>query len=674
MSASVRSTREVRVPQGNPLAPKASPPAAPPRSVEKNLELLQLMSDPEYLRLPPDVQQRVLSLAKEEAPEPPTPAPRTPGVFEPGGVVEEIFKPQISDIFTGGLGPVLRTGKLGFQAAQRPLNALEETISQLERSGVLSPSAARHYPGMFLKSTARVGESLTDPSSVAMGVAQLHPLGRLAVGGYMAGTGAYDALRPREESESTADYLERVLFGASGVAAGAAGIKSGGLRTPHQLLEQRLNRATYATGSTPGTYEAFRATIADLDHTARVSGSPVRTVADVGKLVDSTLDRFNTHFELAMQPFAGDQVMPTQIANDLRAAADKLPPTAAAEANYIRKYATKYQRPWSLRDLQKEWIYRNKLWRGMSGKTELGRAAAKTNAETAITDVVRGSARDVVTDYLESKYPGQGFRDLKLRQSELLTLKDKLETQVPKLRSQQAGRAGGPMREMAHGRGVVSKHGFRAYLSLPEQIRRGPETVANVAAKKAFKRLGPGRALKPLVQPQPPAAATAGPEIVPPSGRAAGSPRTPRYNYEGPVVEAEESSTEQARRRAPSTSTSLVRSTREQGTYTRPERRAGFGTGIGVENEPRAPELMRREAEASHKRQLEIADAGGHEEWAKRVRIAAEKMQRAKAEGTDTGHFKSAMEELFPGKQFHQLDPKDMSRVIQRAQQLKEGK
>jgi hypothetical protein len=318
----------------------------------------------------------------------------------------------------------------------------------------------------------------------------------------------------------------------------------------------------------------------------------------------------------------------------------------------------------------------------MAGKTELGRAAAKANAETAITDVVRGSARDVTLDYLESKYPGQNFRDLKMRQSGLLTLKDQLDRQVPKLRSLQAGEQGKPMRSKESVSASISEHGVipRAHGLQRLLPGMGPEKAANLAATKAFKKPGPGRALKPLVQARPKAAAAAasasggsggpggsGPQVIPPPTR--GGPKTPRYNYEGPTIEDE---TEQARRGAPSTS--LVKSKREAGTFTRSARPSGFGTGQGVENEPRASDLKAREAAASHKRQLEIAEAGGHEEWAKRVRIAAEKMQRAKAGGTDTAHFTAAMSELFPGKQFHELPPSEMSKVIQRAQQLKEGK
>src|SRR5579859_1216014 len=614
-----------------------------------NQDIVKILASPEFQSAPAELQRQVRERLGITAPSAQA-KPATPPDPARGTRFEGISK---VGNFILGRGPQYQNKTTLLEDLE---NSMRKTAATRQSEDSASPSRSpffrttRQYAPLVMADVAKYTRGALGGKSAALGAASLIPQARPIIGAYGAMKSGKELFIP-QPGESDADRLERILSSLSGVAGSVALGKSGRLGTAKSEMESRIAKATYASGSTPGTPNAFRMTIPDIMETVSTRKLPLKSVSDLAKAVEATNERFNTQTALAEQPFAGDQIIPSKAADALEAAARELPPSAAAEAAEMRAEATNYRKPWSLRDIGKEMRQQNKLWGSHGGKTSLELSTAKTRASVAINDILRKSLRDTYMDYLESKHPGSGLRDMRMRQEQILNLRDTLgeynkstgkveKGQAEKLEAAQAKFKGGPGGEDIHG--VASQHGIRGYIKLPKVLRRGPETQANSAVRKAFNEdIGhriPRRQLGPLA-------------------------KTKRAPETEPDIES--------LRRGASGEPPAVAPERDVNTAARVKDRV-------AEAKAHTESLKRQAAVAGKK----------HPEWAERIRAAEAKADAAAKSGGDpeaarlkklakpkgdTSHLARATEELFPGKKFNELTPAEQSQAVQRSLELKFG-
>lgn len=648
-----------------------TPPSAPASSAAtasdySDQDIIKVLASPEFKAAPAELQlevRRRLGLL-------PAVEVRAlgPGEFKPNEAApvdrRPITKPNALDWLFGTLGnrPLLYQHNTALESLER---SMRETAARREREDAADPTrtmagrAFRQYSPRTMADVAGFTRSALQPKNLAISAVSLAvPITRPFIGAYLATEGGKEALTPRKPEETSADYLQRILFGLSGVAGGAALGKSGRLRSAKSELESRINRLSYASGAEPGTPAAYRMTLPDLIETARLRKMPLRTIEDVARVVEATNERFNTQMALAEQPFARDTVLPRRAADALRAAADEMAPSQAHEAAELRNLAKGYDRPMTLRDLGREVRHQNNLYRTHAGKTSLELSTAKTRANVAANDILRKSLRDIYMDYLESKYQGGGgLRDMRVRQEQVLKLRETLgefnrrtgqveRGHVERLKSEQAKFKGGPAGADVHG--SASPHGVRGYLKLPRSLRRGPETQANRAVRRALRdepghRL-PTRKLNSLTR-RPEGESPVdemtrrGPGAPPEKDHAAIAEEKQQQASLKRQMEASKRHPEwQARVRAKVRAAEQAAEGESAKPSTKPEAKSGSATSAVPEDKEAA--ALKREATPA----------------------------------ADTGHLDRATEELFPGKKFHHLTTAEQSRAIQRALELKFGK
>lgn len=358
-----------------------------------------------------------------------------------------------------------------------------------------------------LGAAADIGESTITPKNAAIaGVAAAAPVTRPFIGAYFGITGLMDALKPRNDDqtdsdyETEADYVQRVLMGGAQAAGGAA-LAAAPHRTVAGERRYRLNKGTFAMG---GGNPELDATLGDIDQTLREQKTKVKTVADVQDVVNATERRLNQHFETALFPLRGKAVVPTEISDALMTKANQpnlqMTPEGRRESAMYQKAAVNFQQEWTIEklDLERRRLFDARIARKGSVEQSISRRASTA---TDIDQIIEDNIRELEYGELNRRYPGQKFEDLKFRQSQLVELKRQLQKRVGDLKNAQAKEKGAPMLSGEKATGSVSKHGLfgRVYAKIPGQ---GPETQANTAARKAFKRPGPGKALTPLGQPQ----------------------------------------------------------------------------------------------------------------------------------------------------------------------------
>lgn len=617
------------------------PQGKPAASDYGNPDIVKILASPEFQSSPPELQRQVrerLGLTQPAATPSATPVPKDSTA---GTRFEGIAK---VGNFILGRGEKYKNSTTLLQDLER---VARDTAARREREDSSDPSrtmagrAFRQYSPRTIADLAEFLHGAGSNKNAALGAASMVPYARPFIGAYGLLTSGKELAKSRQPGETDADYLQRTLFALSGVAGSVALGKSGRLRTPKAEMESRINRATFASGSQPGTPNAFRMTIPDIMETVSSRKLPLKSVSDLARAVEATNERFNAQMALAEQPYAGDMVLPRKAADALRAAADDLPKSAQNEAAQLRSAAKQFDRPMTLRELGREVRQQNRLFGTHGGKTSLELSTAKTRASVAINDILRKSLRDVYVDYLESKHPGAGLRDMRLRQEQVLNLRETLgeynkstgrveKGHAEKLEAEQAKFRGGPAGPDVHG--VASQHGIRGYLRLPKSLRRGPETVANRAVGKAFHEdIGhriPRRKLGPL------------------------SPKRP--SGETPIDELT---------------------------------RRGPGAAPAKAAASEATAETQRQAEATARKaslDRQLAASKKHPEWAARIRAkvaAAESeaeqnagLKKAATPAADTNHLQTAVSELFPEKKFGDLTSKEQSVAIARSLELKFGK
>lgn len=615
-----------------------------------NQDIVKILASPEFQSAPADLQRQVRERLGIMAPASST-TPAAPASDPTRGTRFEGIS-KLGD-FILGRGPRYQNKTTLLEDLER---SMRKTAARRESEDARDPSRSqffrttRQYAPLVMADVAKYTRGALGGKSAALGAASLVPQARPIIGAYTAVTSGKELFKPRP-GETDADRLERILSSLSGVAGGIALGKSGRLRSAKSEMESRIAKASYASGSVPGTPNAYRMTIPDIMETVTQQKLPLKSVSDIARAVEATNDRFNAQMALAEQPYANEQVLPQRAADALRSAADQLPASASSEAAQMRNAAKQFDRPMTLRELGKEMRQQNKLWGSHGGKTSLELSTAKTRASVAINDILRKTLRDTYVDFLESKHPGSGLRDMRLRQEQILNLRDTLgeynratgkveKGHAEKLEAAQAKFKGGPGSEDIHG--VASQHGLRAYLRLPKPLRAGPETQANRAARSAFHEdIGhriPRRKLGPLTPAKRPPEAE--PEIE--SLRRGGPGEPPATTTERDVT-----------------------------------------TAARVKD--RVAEAKARTE--SFKRQMSVAEKK-HPDWAERIRAAEAKADAAAKAGHDpeaarlkelaapkgdTNHLQTAVDELYPGRKFGELTPAEQSKAVQRSLELKFG-
>ena len=249
--------------------------------------------------------------------------------------------------------------------------------------------------------------------------------------------------------------------------------------------ETRLNKLAYATGA-----ESIR----PLEHimpdivaaVERVGHSP--TVGELQTIIDQIMKDYERTFNKGLYTTKGSFV-PDQIADALEAKAKTLPPTAEgrAIAKKLNKAATEYRKPWTAQELNRERMYRNANTQAFHNKSQTGQMAAmRSSADTMIDEIVAESSRDVLYDEMERQHPGQGYRELKQKQSSILDMQGKFADHVEKLEARQAKRSGAPLSEKAGVSASAHAGGVTPRAHITELLKKGPLTHANNATKSAF--------------------------------------------------------------------------------------------------------------------------------------------------------------------------------------------
>jgi hypothetical protein len=199
-----------------------------------------------------------------------------------------------------------------------------------------------------------------------------------------------------------------------------------------------LTRAAGAESAPVNIVDAFKTALPDLLETQGISGELAKNPVQLSKIVGDSLSRTETEFNLKMQPIAGQEFMPSGIADEIEAKAREFP-SKTAESRAIRtslmKRAAEFRQPWNLQELNQERMASNGRLYGFAGKKGSAQAAVThTNADIIADQIIARASRDVIYDRMEAHYGTPDyFRALKKRQSAMIAISDQMAKQLVKL-------------------------------------------------------------------------------------------------------------------------------------------------------------------------------------------------------------------------------------------------
>jgi len=228
---------------------------------------------------------------------------------------------------------------------------------------------------------------------------------------------------------------------------------------------------------------------------ARTGGQTPKTIGDFDKLVHATERQLNTEFSIALQPIAGQPVVPITVAQAIR---DQISPnlqktaTGRATTSYLKRRALDFEtQTWSIRELnaERELITKRlRAWHNAVASGQVAQArveghiAADTAAERALKDLLYDAA-----DRSGAKPPGY-FRILKQKQSDLIDLADYVAKNKERLSKASMEREGGPFMEKIH----LRAYGHPAtgmpggVMGISPSMFADPEKQSAKAIQKAF--------------------------------------------------------------------------------------------------------------------------------------------------------------------------------------------
>ncbi len=247
----------------------------------------------------------------------------------------------------------------------------------------------------------------------------------------------------------------------------------------------RLNKLAYATGAE--SVRPLAHLLPDIEETVAKVGKP-RTVGELQNVIDTTMKDYDQRFNKGLFTTKGSLV-PSDIADALESKAKTMPPTAEgrAIAKKLTKASAEYRKSWTPQELNAERMYRNANTQAFHKASETGQMAAmRANADTMVDEIVAERSRDVLYDEMERQHPGEGFRELKQKQSSVLEMQGKFKKHVERLEAAQAKRSGAPLSEKAGVSASAHASGVTPRAHVTELLKRGPLSHANSATKGAF--------------------------------------------------------------------------------------------------------------------------------------------------------------------------------------------
>lgn len=372
--------------------------------------------------------------------------------------------------------------------AHSSLNPLNIAVGLGRAEKRLGKQTGRYSKDIFAKGATAGERSASAGKALVSGLSMLNPFAAQTVvdvnemqeqghGGEAAGVGVFDifTLLP--------GLRVRQMLG----------------KRPPEFTPQ-VNRLTRALGESADPRD-IQFVAEELNTEARANKLP-RTVDSVKKVITGAKSKLDTKFNLLLHPYRATKVVPTDIANAMQAEANAPDlaelvahgdADAIAEQRAWRAEAVKWSRPYSLEALN---TMRTKASAARHPFTEqtIERQGAKLRSSTAakMDSIVERGLKDTVYDFLQRQYPNEPIRQMKGKQSALITLESVADEQAKTLRSQQAVHEGSGKFERISGGAYMGKSG-KPGLSLHSLQRAlpggGPETAANRAVRKAF----PGR-------------------------------------------------------------------------------------------------------------------------------------------------------------------------------------
>jgi len=288
------------------------------------------------------------------------------------------------------------------------------------------------------------------------------------------------------------DY-EKAIHGAAGLTTEVLSLLWGAKKGDPVSSEAKTNRLSAATGAYP---EDIKVAQPDLEAAAKTTAKP-KTAAELRDLTRTALDKNTSEFSVALQPIAKQKVVPMQIADAIRR---KITPEMMMDANgrqmakELRQQAKTYDKTWTLGDLYQRKQRFDAEGTSFYKKAETGRnAALKTSVDEIVENAVREGVKDIVYPQLDKAAgkPAGYFRDLQLRQSALLKVREAATATVKELGKQDAAIKGMPMVQKitkkaslyAHplsGRGGISLH------KLNEPVGVSKLSFADASTRSAF--------------------------------------------------------------------------------------------------------------------------------------------------------------------------------------------
>src|SRR5262249_37337354 len=146
---------------------------------------------------------------------------------------------------------------------------------------------------------------------------------------------------------------------------------------------KRINKLAYASGGTGTIADDLKAAFADLKNAARRTGREPKNPAQYLQNIRDAMRPLNNEYGVNLQQVAGEIHVPTKVSDMLRAEAASLPEVAADEASQLRDLATSYEKPRTIRDMDRERMWRNAKADAFYKKGELGQMNADQAAASA---------------------------------------------------------------------------------------------------------------------------------------------------------------------------------------------------------------------------------------------------------------------------------------------------
>lgn len=318
-----------------------------------------------------------------------------------------------------------------------------------------------------------------------------------AVLGGSAGT-ALEQLRDFSKGKgktSSLDALGDIALG--GVEQGAFELGGTALGKLGKFMAPADREAMIAFGTRSGELgDKLKTVLPDLDKTAGKMGTPIKTVGDLGKLVDVTKEGFNQEFNQALFPISGTPVAPQRVGSAIRSRiTPNLGKTTEGKAMkaYLERRAREFElKNWTVGELNQE---RELVTRRLSAYHKAMAAGQPTNirvdARMAADAEVESELKDILYNMADKSgtKPSGYFKELKQKQSVLIDFEKSIADAQKKLGKASIERKGAPLMEKIH---------LRTYLHPSSQFTPGgvaglspsmftdPLNQANKAVAKGF--------------------------------------------------------------------------------------------------------------------------------------------------------------------------------------------